>query len=67
MKLTINGKAGVYAEDCRTVADLLCLPEWNGRLVIVELNGEIVPKDNYRETQLSDGDHIELVHFVGGG
>ncbi|MHA6529602.1 sulfur carrier protein ThiS [Paenibacillus sp. BAC0078] len=67
MKLTINGTAGVYAEECRTVADLLCLPEWNGRLVIVELNGEIVTKDNYGETLLSEGDRIELVHFVGGG
>ncbi|WP_019912022.1 sulfur carrier protein ThiS [Paenibacillus sp. HW567] len=67
MKLTINGKAGGNAGNCRTVADLLSLPEWNGRLVIVELNGEIVSKDSYGETLLSEGDRIELVHFVGGG
>jgi sulfur carrier protein len=67
MKLTINGKPGEYGEDCRTVADLLNLPLWSGRLVIVELNGEIVGKDNYITTALGEGDRMELVHFVGGG
>ncbi|MNC20442.1 Sulfur carrier protein ThiS [compost metagenome] len=67
MKLIINGKSGEYAEDCRTVADLLSLPQWSRRLVIVELNGEIVGKDDYITTALDEGDRIELVHFVGGG
>lgn len=67
MKLIINGKPGEFADDCRTVADLLSLPQWNKRLVIVELNGDIVGKDNYINTELGEGDRIELVHFVGGG
>lgn len=67
MKLIINGKPGEIADDCRTVADLLSLPQWNKRLVIVELNGDIVGKENYINTALGEGDRIELVHFVGGG
>ncbi|MBW4082321.1 sulfur carrier protein ThiS [Paenibacillus sp. S150] len=67
MNLIINGKAAEYAEDCRTVADLLGRPEWNGRLVIVERNGEIVGKEHYADTAFNEGDRLELVHFVGGG
>ncbi|MNC81845.1 Sulfur carrier protein ThiS [compost metagenome] len=67
MKLTVNGNPGIYEESCRTVADLLGRSEWTGKLVIVELNGEIVSRDVYGDTWLSDGDRIELVHFVGGG
>lgn len=37
-----------------------------GRLA-VERNREIVPKSQWDETQLSDGDELEMVHFVGGG
>ncbi|WP_438495975.1 sulfur carrier protein ThiS [Paenibacillus sp. IHBB 3054] len=67
MNLIVNGKGGAYEERCRTIADLLSRSEWTGRLVIVELNGEIVGKDVYGDTLLSEGDRVELVHFVGGG
>ncbi|MBP2158163.1 thiamine biosynthesis protein ThiS [Asticcacaulis solisilvae] len=39
----------------------------DGRKVAVERNLEIVPKSQYLGTALSDGDRIEIVHFVGGG
>ena len=37
------------------------------RLVAVEYNGSIVPKNQYEEKILTDGDVIEVVSFVGGG
>jgi sulfur carrier protein len=36
-------------------------------MVVVELNRDIVDRDRYGEVGVSDGDSIELVHFVGGG
>lgn len=35
--------------------------------VAVELNQEIIPRDNYSSTRVSEGDSVEIVHFVGGG
>ena len=35
--------------------------------VAVELNLEILPKDQYDTRQLMDGDRVEVVAFVGGG
>ena len=35
--------------------------------VAVELNLDILPKAAYGTSVLSDGDRIEIVHFVGGG
>jgi thiamine biosynthesis protein ThiS len=35
--------------------------------VAVELNRDIVPRERWPETQLKDGDRLEVVHFVGGG
>ena len=32
-----------------------------------ELNREIAPRDRWTQTILKDGDHLEIVHFVGGG
>ena len=35
--------------------------------VAVELNGKIVPKNAYETTTVTNGDHLEVVSFVGGG
>ena len=35
--------------------------------VAVELNRELVPRDRWTATPVSDGDRLEIVHFVGGG
>lgn len=39
----------------------------NPQRIAVELNGEILPKMQYSNTVLKDGDVVEIVNFVGGG
>ena len=36
-------------------------------MVVVELNREILDRENYDEIEVVQDDMIELVHFVGGG
>ena len=50
-----------------TVADLLRHLDLDPRTVVVELNRQIIRRPNLNETELADGDAVELVHFVGGG
>jgi thiamine biosynthesis protein ThiS len=54
-------------EDGQTIQNLLAHLELDARLVAVERNLEIVPKSQYQNQTLSDGDTVEIVHFVGGG
>jgi len=51
----------------RTVTDLLAHLGLHPRLVVVEYNREILDRERYSETQVREGDSLELVHFVGGG
>ncbi|HEV7516205.1 MAG TPA: sulfur carrier protein ThiS, partial [Thermoanaerobaculia bacterium] len=37
------------------------------RTVAVELNGDILPRDEYGARPLRAGDRLEVVHFVQGG
>ena len=50
-----------------TLLDLLTYLGLDPRTVVVELNREIVRRPRLGETSLSEGDSVELVHFVGGG
>jgi thiamine biosynthesis protein ThiS len=66
MKVELNGKT-VDLDGIRTVGDLIRSRDLKPRMVAVELNGEIVPRDKYDSQELNEGDRLEVVHFVGGG
>jgi len=65
VKLTINGEA--QETTAGTLADLVSSLGMKPDRVAVELNREIVPRGQWAETKLKDGDRLEIVHFVGGG
>jgi thiamine biosynthesis protein ThiS len=50
-----------------TLSDLLMRLGLDPRMVVVELNREIIRRGRLGEVALRDGDQVELVHFVGGG
>jgi sulfur carrier protein len=50
-----------------TVTELLKQRGYKTLYVAVELNEEILPKTEYENTVLKDGDVVEVVNFVGGG
>jgi thiamine biosynthesis protein ThiS len=66
LTLTINGETRSIPGPA-TVADLLAHLKLDPRMVVVELNREIIRRPRVGEVRLKDGDTIELVHFVGGG
>jgi len=51
----------------KTVAEYLRATNYDPKRIAVERNGDIVPKAQYGETVLKDGDSVEVVSFVGGG
>lgn len=61
----INGKN--LDADGKSIAQYLESANFDTRRIVVERNGEIVPKAQYSETILKDGDCVEVVSFVGGG
>ncbi|MFP6712445.1 MAG: sulfur carrier protein ThiS [Rhodospirillales bacterium] len=50
-----------------TVEQLLGNLGLDGRKVAVERNLEIVPKSQYADVAIDEGDKFEIVHFIGGG
>ena len=66
MHVTINGEARSLSEGL-TLADLIREMQLNQRRIAVEVNREIIARELYDAHTLTDGDEIEIVHFVGGG
>ena len=66
MRATVNGEA-MELPDGLTVQGLLQHLSVRAERVAVERNGRVVKKARLAEEQLSAGDVVEIVTFVGGG
>jgi thiazole synthase len=66
MIIYVNGESCELPDNNR-VADVIDNMGLTGKRIAVELNKEILPFDQYPNQSLCDGDHIEIVHAIGGG
>lgn len=66
MRLVVNGES-LEVDGAVTVSELLKRLDLGGGPVAVERNGDVVPRAEHPTTVLSEGDRVEVVHFVGGG
>ena len=66
MKLQVNGDPMEVAEGV-TLSSLLEQLKLKPELVVVELNMNILKREELAKALLRDGDRLEIVHFVGGG
>ena len=64
--LQVNGEAAVCSPQTHLPA-LLNQLGLNPRLVAVEYNGEILHRQFWEQTQMQEGDRLEIVTIVGGG
>ncbi|MBU8918435.1 sulfur carrier protein ThiS [Bacillus sp. FJAT-29953] len=67
MKVTLNGEWTQIPDNIIFVSDVLKHYKIHDKVVVVEVNGEILSKLEHQSTRLADKDRIEIVHFVGGG
>lgn len=66
VQVRINGKDRELPE-ATTLLQLLQERGIDPRIVVVEYNHEIVPRDRYAEITLRDGDTLEIVQMTAGG
>ena len=65
-KIQLNGKK-VDIESNYSLSDLLKKYKLANKKIAIELNGTIIPKNNYNKKYLKNNDKLEIVHFIGGG
>lgn len=64
--LKVNGKDQEF-DAVATVSDLLGALELDPHTVVVEVNERIIRRERVGEADLSEGDAVEILRFVGGG
>ena len=65
-KIQLNGKHLKILMNL-SIKDLLKKHRLNQEKIAIELNGTILPKQQYRKRKIKNNDKIEIVQFIGGG
>ena len=66
IKIKINGKFSTINENL-SLSIILKELKIPLKKVAIELNQEIIDKNNLKTIKLKKNDKIEIVHFIGGG
>jgi len=66
IKIKLNGKFSTINENL-SLSIFLKELKIHLKKVAIELNQEIIDKNNLKTIKLKNNDKIEIVHFIGGG
>ncbi|MFZ3203048.1 MAG: sulfur carrier protein ThiS [Pseudomonas sp.] len=66
MEVQINGVAQQLPAGT-SLTELLARLHLQERRLAIEYNLEVVPRSEYAELRLQQGDRLEIVHAIGGG
>ena len=64
--ITVNTREQAYQAGM-TVRDLLDRNQYTFRHIIVRVNGEYVPEEQYDKAPVRDGDDVLVLHLMAGG
>jgi sulfur carrier protein len=65
--IRVNDKWDVPWRDGMTVRRLLDACRFTHHTIVVSVNGKLVPPADYTTQLVADGDHVRVVHVIGGG
>ena len=66
MTIVVNKNEVKFIEG-ETITGLLKRMNYVFPLVVVKIDGKVVPKISFPETTFSDGASIEVIHLISGG
>ncbi len=50
-----------------TVQDVLDAKNFIFRMLAVSVNGQVIPRKDYKTTEIPDGAEVQVIHMISGG
>ena len=66
-KITINLNGEKTTIKTPSIVNLLKQLQLNESHVIIEINNQIIPKQQLSNTRLTNNDTVEIIRYIGGG
>lgn len=65
--MQINGEPREFSDRTLLLNELVERLSLAPQRIAVEVNRQIVRRADWEQTEVNDGDRVEIIHFVGGG
>ncbi|MFC1733855.1 sulfur carrier protein ThiS [candidate division KSB1 bacterium] len=46
---------------------MLEIKNFTFKLLVIKVNGKLIKKDQYENTEINEGDHVSVIHLISGG
>ena len=67
MQVHINGEQREFGDRSLRLSELVEKLSLAPQRIAIEVNRQIVRRADWEQTEVGEGDKVEIVHFVGGG
>jgi len=67
MKILLNNRDDEFDGETITVSEMLIIKKFSYKMRIVKINGELIPKDEYDNAIIKDGDNVQMIYLMSGG
>ena len=67
MKIILNNNKETFDESGITVDHLLKIKNYTFKMLIIKINGILIPKGAYETTTIHEGDDVSVLHLISGG
>ena len=64
--ITVNGQQMDWHPGM-TVAEILKIRNYIFRMLVIQVNGELVKRGTYDKAVVPDGANVEVIHMISGG
>ena len=67
MIINLNNRSEEIPGDSKSIAEILEIKNFTFPRIIVKLNGNLIKKPSYADTNVKDGDDLHVIHLISGG
>lgn len=67
MKILLNNRDEEFDKETITVSEMLQMKKFSFRMRIIKINGKLIPKENYDNALIHNGDDVKMLYLMSGG
>jgi thiamine biosynthesis protein ThiS len=67
MIITLNNRKETFSQQEMSITRIMDQKSFHFKMLIVKLNGILIPRESWPLTVVRDGDRLDIIHLVSGG